>query len=171
MKANAFLYGSLMALALGVAAISSAHAAPNDPVEVEADQLDIDQGAGTAVYRGNVEVRQGEMRLRGDKVEIQRNEAGELSRATAIGNRAYMRHRPEGQEEVMEGQAQRIIYHLAERRVELIDRAELTQGGDRFTGGRLEYFIDRDVVQARSDVEGSENQRIRMTLQPEQPSE
>ncbi|MYL22734.1 lipopolysaccharide transport periplasmic protein LptA [Halomonas alkaliantarctica] len=171
MKANAFLYGSLMALALGVAAISSAHAAPNDPVEVEADQLDIDQGAGTAVYRGNVEVRQGEMRLRGDKVEIQRNEAGELSRATATGNRAYMRHRPEGQEEVMEGQAQRIIYHLAERRVELIDRAELTQGGDRFTGGRLEYFIDRDVVQARSDVEGSENQRIRMTLQPEQPSE
>jgi lipopolysaccharide export system protein LptA len=71
----------------------------------------------------------------------------------------------------MEGQARRIIYYLAERRVELIDRAELTQAGDRFTGGRLEYFIDREVVQARSDVEGSDNQRIRMTLQPEQSSE
>jgi lipopolysaccharide export system protein LptA len=170
MKANVFLNGILIALALGVSA-STAYAAPSDPVEVEADQLDIDQRAGTAVYRGNVEIRQGEMRLRGDQVEITRNEAGELSRATAIGDRAYMRHRPDGQEELMEGQARRIIYYLAERRVELIDRAELTQAGDRFTGGRLEYFIDREVVQARSDVEGSDNQRIRMTLQPEQSSE
>ncbi|NYS59239.1 lipopolysaccharide transport periplasmic protein LptA [Vreelandella salicampi] len=169
MKANAFFYGSLFSLALVLSA-STVYAAPSDPVHVEADQLDIDQRAGTAVYRGNVEIRQGEMRLRGDQVEIERNEAGELSRATAIGDRAYMRHRPDGQEELMEGQARQIIYHLAERRVELINRAELTQAGDRFTGGRLEYFIDREVVQARSDVEGSENQRIRMTLQPEKPS-
>ncbi|MDX1714583.1 MAG: lipopolysaccharide transport periplasmic protein LptA, partial [Halomonas venusta] len=53
-------------------------------------------------------------------------------------------------------------------RVELIDQAELTQQADRFEGGRLEYFIDQGVVQARSDVSGSEPQRIRMTLQPEQ---
>ncbi|MCL7928909.1 lipopolysaccharide transport periplasmic protein LptA [Halomonas llamarensis] len=170
MKANVFFYGSLLVLALGLSA-NPVYAAPSDPVEVEADQLDIDQRAGTAVYRGNVEIRQGEMRLRGDQVEIERNKAGELSRATAIGDRAYMRHRPDGQEELMEGKARRIIYHLTERRVELIGRAELTQAGDHFTGGRLEYFIDRKVVQARSDVEGSENQRIRMTLQPEQPTE
>lgn len=171
MKANAFLHGSLLALALGLSAADSAQAAPSDPVAVEADQLDIDQGAGTAVYRGDVEVRQGEMRLRGDEVAIQRNDAGKLSRATAIGDRAYMRHRPDGQEALMEGQAQRIIYHVAERRIELINNAELHQAGDRFTGGRLEYFIDREIVQARSDVEGSDTQRIRMTLQPEQPSE
>lgn len=108
------------------------------------------------------------MQLRGERVEIERNEAGELSRATSTGERAYLRHQAEGQEGATEGWAKRIIYYVAERRVELIDQAELTQQQDTFTGGRLEYFIDREVIQARSDVDGSEPQRIRMTLQPEQ---
>lgn len=141
---------------------------PQAPIEVEADRLDLDQRAGTAVYTGDVDIRQGPMQLRGDRVEIQRNDAGELSRAIATGERAYLRHQGEGQDGPMEGWGRRVIYHVAERRVELIDQAELTQNDDRFTGGRLEYFIDREVVQARSDVEGSQTQRIRMTLQPEQ---
>lgn len=166
------LLSFITAAAFGVsvlgAGLATAQAAPAEPVQVEADRLDLDQRAGTAVYRGNVEVRQGEMHLRGARVEIQRNDSGELSRATAFGERAYLRHRPDGQKEPIEGEARQIIYHVAERRVELIDQAELDQGGDHFSGGRLEYFIDKEVVQARSDVEGSDNQRIRMTLQPEQ---
>ncbi|WP_249978814.1 lipopolysaccharide transport periplasmic protein LptA [Vreelandella olivaria] len=138
------------------------------PVEVEADRLDLDQRAGTAVYTGNVDIRQGNMQLRGERVEIQRNDAGELSRATATGERAYLRNQLEGEDVPMEGWARRIVYHVTERRVELIDQAELIQKGDRFQGGRLEYFIDQEVVQARSDVSGSEPQRIRMTLQPAQ---
>jgi lipopolysaccharide export system protein LptA len=158
-------------LALSVPLSALAQTSPSQeqaPVEVEADRLDLDQRAGTAVYTGDVDIRQGEMRIRGDRVEIQRNDAGELSRATATGERAYLRHQSEGQEGPTEGWARRIIYHVAERRVELIDQAELVQQDDRFTGGRLEYFIDREVIQARSDVEGSESQRIRMTLQPAQ---
>lgn len=155
---------ALIALAVPLSTAAQQQA----PVEVEADRLDLDQRAGTAVYTGDVDIRQGEMQLRGDRVEIQRNDAGELSLATSTGDRAYLRHQTEGQEGPTEGWARRIIYHVAERRVELIDQAELTQEDDRFTGGRLEYFIDREVIQARSDVDGSEPQRIRMTLQPAQ---
>ena len=169
---NTNMLSFITATALGIsvigAGLATAQAAPVEPVKVEADRLDLDQRAGTAVYRGNVEVRQGEMSLRGARVEIQRNDNGELSRATAFGERAYLRHQPDGQEEPIEGEARQITYHVAERRVELIDQAELNQGGDHFSGGRLEYFIDKEVVQARSDVEGSDNQRIHMTLQPEQ---
>ncbi|WP_311947904.1 lipopolysaccharide transport periplasmic protein LptA [Halomonas piscis] len=167
---NTRLYGCLAAATLGLSVLGAgtAQAAPAVPVEVEANQLDLDQRAGTAVYRGNVKIRQGEMRLRGARVEIQRNDEGELSRATAFGERAYLRHRPDPNKAPIEGNARRIIYHVADRRVELIDQAELDQGGDHFKGGRLEYFIDREVVKARSDVEGSDDQRIRMTLQPEE---
>lgn len=156
---------ALLALAVPLSAAAQTTQAP---VEVEADRLDLDQRAGTAVYSGNVNIRQGEMQLRGERVEIQRNDAGELARAIATGERAYLRNQLDGETTPMEGWARRIIYHVAERRVELIDQAELTQRGDRFQGGRLEYFIDREVVQARSEVEGSESQRIRMTLQPAQ---
>ncbi|MGQ4880351.1 lipopolysaccharide transport periplasmic protein LptA [Billgrantia sp. LNSP4103-1] len=138
------------------------------PVEVEADRLDLDDSAGTAIYTGNVDIRQGTMRLTGDRVEIHRNAAGELSRATARGQRAYIEQQPDPDQPVVRGWGRTIIYHVAERRVELIDRAELHQGGDTFEGGYLEYFLDRRVVQARAEGEGVEgNQRIRMTLQPE----
>lgn len=166
---NTLFYTALFALALPFTAAAQTDASPQQaPVEVEADRLDLDQRAGTAVYTGNVEVRQGEMRIRGERVEIQRNDAGELSRATSTGERAYLRHQAQDQDGPTEGWARRIIYHVAERRVELIDQAELIQRQDTFKGGRLEYFIDREVIQARSEVDGSEPQRIRMTLQPEE---
>jgi len=166
---KALIYTALFALAVPLsAAAQTSSSSQQAPVEVEADRLDLDQRAGTAVYTGNVQISQGEMQLRGERVEIQRNNAGELSRATSTGERAYLRHQADGQDGPTEGWARRIIYHVAERRVELIDQAELTQQDDKFTGGRLEYFIDREVIQARSDVEGSEPQRIRMTLQPAQ---
>ncbi|WP_299316323.1 lipopolysaccharide transport periplasmic protein LptA [uncultured Halomonas sp.] len=139
------------------------------PIEVEADRLDLDDRAGTAVYTGDVDIRQGSMRLTGDRVEIQRNAQGQLSRAIATGERAYLEQQPDPAEPVVRGWGRTIIYHVAERRMELIDRAELHQGGDTFDGGHLEYFLDRRVVQARSEGEGVEGrQRIRMTLQPEQ---
>ncbi|MCA8865009.1 MULTISPECIES: lipopolysaccharide transport periplasmic protein LptA [unclassified Halomonas] len=163
---KALVYTAFFALAIPLTA--QAQTSQQAPIEVEADRLDLDQRAGTAVYSGDVDIRQGEMQLRGERVEVKRNEAGELSTATATGERAYLRHQGEGQEGPTEGWARRIIYHVAERRVELIDQAELTQQEDTFNGGRLEYFIDREVIQARSDVDGSEPQRIRMTLQPEQ---
>lgn len=166
---NVLIRTALFVIALPISAAALPVMAQSQaPVEVEADRLDLDQRAGTAVYSGNVDIRQGNMQLRGDRVEIQRNDAGELSRAVATGGRAYIRNQLEDQASPMEGWAKRIIYHVAERRVELIDQAELTQQADRFEGGRLEYFIDQGVVQARSDVSGSEPQRIRMTLQPEQ---
>jgi lipopolysaccharide export system protein LptA len=169
---------SLPALALGgllcaglMLATAPALALDNDasaPIEVEADRLDLDDRAGTAVYTGDVDIRQGSLRVTGDRVEIRRNAAGELSRATATGERAYIEQQPDPAEPVVRGWGRTIVYHVAERRVELIDRAELHQGGDTFDGGYLEYFLDRRVVQARAEAEGVEGrQRIRMTLQPE----
>ena len=124
---KSLLYTALFALAVPLSALAQNSQAP---VEVEADRLDLDQRAGTAVYTGNVDIRHGGMQLRGERVEIERNEAGELSRATSTGERAYLRHQAEGQEGPTEGWARRIIYHVAERRVELIDQAELTQQED-----------------------------------------
>ncbi len=161
-----------LALLLALATAPLAQAQNRDaeaPIEVEANRLDLDDRAGTAVYTGDVDIRQGSMRLTGDRVEIHRNDTGELSRAVATGERAYLEQQPAPDEPVVRGWGRTVVYHVAERRVELIDRAELHQGGDTFDGGYLEYFLDRRVVQARSEAEGVEGrQRIRMTLQPEQ---
>ncbi|MCW4151625.1 lipopolysaccharide transport periplasmic protein LptA [Halomonas sp. 18H] len=142
------------------------------PIQVEADRLDLDDRAGTAVYQGNVRIQQGSMKLQGERVEIRRNEAGQLARAIATGNRAYIEQQPQPNADLVQGWARRIVYHVAERRLELVDRAELHKGDDTFQGGYLQYFLDRRVVQARSSAEGvDDNQRVRMTLEPEQQSD
>ncbi|WP_148254638.1 lipopolysaccharide transport periplasmic protein LptA [Aidingimonas lacisalsi] len=141
------------------------------PIEVSADRLDLDDSAGTAVYTGAVEMQQGSMKLTGDRVEILRNDSGEVSRVTATGDdqRAYIEQQPAENEPVVKGWGHTVIYHAAERRVELYDDAELHQARDRFSGAFVEYFLDRRQVQARSQREGSdESQRVHMTLNPEQ---
>lgn len=165
-----FTLAGLLALTLLPAATAQAlEGDASAPVRVEADRFDLDNRAGSAVYQGDVRIQQGSMKLTGDQVEIYRNPDGQLSRAVATGERAYIEQKPSPEENLMKGWGRQIIYHVAERRVELIDKAELHQGGDTFDGGYLEYFLDRRVVQARSSAEGVEgSQRVRMTLEPEQ---
>lgn len=160
------LAGSLLLVASGTADAQEHDA--SQPINVVADRLDLDDLAGTAVYTGDVDIRQGALQVTGDRVEIRRNDAGEVSLITATGERAYVEQRPAAEEDLMRGWGRTIIYHVAERRVELIDQAELHQARDTFDGGYVEYFLDRRVVQARSDIDGSEPQRVRMTLNPEQ---
>ncbi|ALM52112.1 lipopolysaccharide transport periplasmic protein LptA [Halomonas huangheensis] len=162
-----------LALAAGLtsSAVSALDSDRNAPIQVEADRLDLDDRAGTAVYTGDVRIQQGSMILTGNRVEIQRNDQGELSMATATGERAYLEQKPSPEEPVVKGWGRKVVYHVAERRIELIDQAELHKANDTFDGAYLEYFLDRRVVQARSSADGVDGtQRIRMTLEPENQS-
>nr|WP_297459275.1 lipopolysaccharide transport periplasmic protein LptA [uncultured Halomonas sp.] len=140
------------------------------PIKVAADRLDLDDRAGTAVYTGDVEMQQGSMRLTAERVEIERNAQGEVTLVTAIGEgeRAYIEQKPAPEDPLVKGWGNTIVYHAAERRVELIEQAELHQGGDIFNGAYVEYFLDRRVVQARSETRSGESERVRMTLTPKQ---
>lgn len=59
---------------------------PDLPVEVTADQLDVDQQTGEAVFSGNVLISQGEMRLSAQRVEvIYAQQEGRIARMEATG--------------------------------------------------------------------------------------
>ncbi|MGC3872037.1 lipopolysaccharide transport periplasmic protein LptA [Halomonas sp. GXIMD04776] len=161
--AGLMLYGSIAATAHALDSDASA------PIEIAADRLDVDDKAGTAVYTGDVDMQQGSMKLTADRVEIERNAQGEVSRVTASNEagRAYLEQKPAPQDPIVKGWGETIIYHAAERRVELMRQAELHQGGDTFNGAYVEYFLDRRQVQARSQSESGAKERVRMTLTPQ----
>lgn len=139
------------------------------PIEIAADRLDLDNQAGTAVYAGDVAMQQGSMKLTADRVEIERNAEGNVSRVTATGEnqRAYLEQQPAPGDPIAKGWGRTIVYHAGERRVELIRQAELHQAGDTFNGAYVEYFLDRRQVRARSDNNGNQRERVRMTLTPQ----
>lgn len=142
----------------------------NAPIEIAADRLDLDDQAGTAVYTGSVDMQQGSMKLIAERVEIERNTQGEVTRVTARGGneRAYIEQQPEPDAPTVKGWGDTIVYHAGERRVELIQQAELHQARDTFNGAYVEYFLDKRQVQARSETQGSGSERVRMTLTPRQ---
>lgn len=61
------------------------------PVEIGADQLQVNQSDGSATFTGNVAIAQGDMRLSGDKVMVEYAAAGgdptgRIQRLLATGN-------------------------------------------------------------------------------------
>lgn len=164
---TAALAGAVLGLAShGALALESD---ASQPIKIAADQLRLDDNAGTAVYLGEVDMQQGSMHLTAARVEIERNAQGEVSTVTAYGSdgeRAYLEQKPAPDAPLAKGWGETVIYHAAERRVELIDNAELHQAGDTFNGAYVEYFLDRRQVRARSDDDGKGDQRVRMTLTP-----
>ncbi|WP_110685239.1 lipopolysaccharide transport periplasmic protein LptA [Salinicola aestuarinus] len=142
------------------------------PIHIAADQLEIDDSEGTAVYSGGVDMQQGSMQLNAARVDIQRGNNGQVSVVTAKGGsrRAHLAQTPAPDQEQVEGWGDTVIYHAAERRVELVGNAELHQGGDTFDGAYVEYYLDSRRVSARSSRSGEDESggRVRMTLTPQQ---
>lgn len=141
----------------------------NQPINIVADRLDLDDRAGTAVYTGDVDMQQGSMKLTAQRVEIERNDQGAVTLVTATDDaqRAYLEQRPAPDDPLVKGWGKTIIYHAGERRVELVGQAELHQASDTFNGAYVEYFLDNRQVQARSQAQGSQNERVRMSLTPQ----
>lgn len=168
------LFPAIIALGLATQPALALESDRNQPINISADALNIDESAGTAVYTGTVEVDQGSMQLRSQRVELERGENGGLSRLTARDGddgRAYVEQKPSPEEPLARGWGETIIYHAGERRVELIGNAELHQSGDTFNGGYVEYFLDTRQINARgsrsAESQEDDGGRVRMQLTPD----
>lgn len=105
------------------------------PVEVTADELKVDQAAGTAVFAGNVVVGQGEMRLSANRVEVayasaDNNPTGQISSLVALGNVILVN----GAEAA---EAQRAVYSIDNASIVMSGAVLLTQGDNALSGERL----------------------------------
>ncbi len=133
------------------------------PIHVEADRLTVSQESGTSVYRGNVVVNQGSLRLSAEEVSIF-SEADEITRIVAsVPDTATKLAVYEQQEQLVQGQARRIIYHVSEDRLEFVGDAALRRGNDtRVSGDRVNYDAAAGRVNASSEQSG----RVKTTITP-----
>lgn len=135
----------------------------DQPLELEADEAELDNSTGVSTYTGNVIVTQGSMRLEADKLVVHA-EDGDVQSMEATGQPAYFRQRPEGEDKDVEGGGLQIDYRAADSKVILTGDAWVNQGKDELRGARIEYDIEAERVVANRD-KGGEN-RVRIILQP-----
>ena len=133
------------------------------PIELEADQAELDESRGVSIYTGNVVVVQGTMRLSGDKVTVYTVD-GSPQRLVTEGNPARFRQRPDGKSEDVIATAKELEHLVSEDLLKLRGDALVIQDGDEFQGDRMEYHIATDKLNASTD-EGSTS-RVKITLQP-----
>ncbi len=141
------------------------------PIHIEADQAEISERQGIMTYTGHVLLRQGGIELRADTVVVYSKD-GELQRITAEGQPVHYSQKP-GAEKAIKGVSQRMEYRAKDKRLLLLGDAEFWQGGNRFSGNRIQYDPETERVIANAgdtdlatDSASGKKPRVSVTLQP-----
>lgn len=122
------------------------------PVEVTADQLDVSQTDGSAEFRGNVVVGQGEMRLSAERVLVIYAEGqSRIQRMEAVGN-VILVNGPDAAE------AQRADYSIDTGVIVMTGDVLLTQGQSAITSDKMTVNLTQGTAQMNGRVKTVINQ-------------
>ncbi len=142
------------------------------PIEIQADQAELNETDQTARYLGNVELQQGTLRIVCDELLIVNTDAG-ISKVHATGSPAQYEQTLDENQPPLQAQALEIIYIPQDGKIVLKEQASIKQSGHVFEGYRIEYDINKQLLSASSSQndKGSHNSnptknRVKMTLQP-----
>ena len=121
----------------------------DQPVDIDADEVDIDFKTGKRTFNGNVRVIQGTLRIKADKIVAQYKD-GELVDATAYGTPAKFRQRPDGKPDDVEGEGNTIYVNQANNSITLKKQAALKQGFDTARGQEIFYNMANDTLKIKN---------------------
>ncbi len=164
---------------LGVAS-SSAQALSTDreqPIVIEAAAAEADNRTRITVYRGDVVITQGTLRITGDTVWIHFDDSNTITKAVSVGKPAKFRQLPDGKEDYMTADAERMEYHADQDLILLLGNARYGEGKDKITAPRIVYDSRRGRVKAGANPDGSQSSesvtdesdksdRVRITITP-----
>ncbi|MFO7705710.1 MAG: lipopolysaccharide transport periplasmic protein LptA [Halopseudomonas sp.] len=164
-----------VALVLGLGLSVASIAADRDqPIRIQANSATLDDRNNTAIYTGDVIITQGSMQLTGNRVTLNTDAEGAVSKIVSQGAPATYKQTPEGGAPV-DARGQTIEYLADVERVVLIDKAFLEQEGNTFKGEYISYDIAREVVDAgrasNGGATGAQQDRIEILIQPRKRSE
>ena len=150
----------------------------DQPIEIEADSADLDDAKGVTIYRGNVVLTQGSVRMTGDTMTVYFTDA-ELDTVIMEGKPARYRQLPDNSKIYDEAEALRMEYYEFKNLIVLIDKASFKQEGLSFSGNRIEYDTEHSRIKARGSVKqqngsgssGSSGERVKIILKPRKKKE
>lgn len=125
----------------GLLYISNAQALDSDknaPVTINADTTSIDFRTGQRVLTGNVEITQGTLNIRANKVVLI-YKGDDIDTATAHGKPVKFKQMPEGQTVMVHGEGKTLKLKQAKNLITLTENAKITQGSNTITG-RVIYY-------------------------------
>ena len=130
---------------IGAMALSSDR---DQPAVIEADDVEFDFRTGVRTYRGNVSVVQGTLQINSDKLIVNYKD-GKMQDATAWGNPARFRQRPDGKKDDVIGKGKKILLNEVKNTLTLYTKASLKQGSDTAHGEIIIYDMAKDKLRVK----------------------
>lgn len=134
-----------------------------EPLDVSANSTDGTLGDGITTLRGNVDIRQGTLRITADEAEVNKID-GRVSSVTFRGQPASLEQEIEEQG-LVRAIANVIDYQVASGLVTLTGNADVKHPQYQISGELLTYDLNIQHFQGSSDENG--NGRIHILLDPE----
>lgn len=165
---------SLGLIGLGLCAwFGMAQALPGDhnqPIELEADSVDLNEKTGQAIYKGNVELNQGSIRLQAQEVRVLFAD-GKPAKVIATGYPVRFRQRPAEGQDYHRGQARKAEYSVHSSELIMTGSAVMSQGKNTFRSERIVYDRAKGRIKAgqslKDQATGNQpKERVKITLDP-----
>jgi len=144
---------------------STAHALESDRQQqllINADTTDGTLGDGTAILRGNVEIRQGSLLVKANVAEVEKAD-GRVRQVILTGTPVLLQQEIE-QEGLVTATAKTITYQVATGMVTLTGEADVNHPQYHISGEVLTYDMNQQHFQGSG---GDGNGRLRIELAPE----
>ncbi|PLY16523.1 MAG: lipopolysaccharide transport periplasmic protein LptA [Sedimenticola sp.] len=156
---NSWLFAALLLLNTTAFALESDK---DQPIGIEADSVEIDDGTGQSIYKGNVILTQGSIRITASSITVTQTN-GVTSKVVANGNPVTFKQDGDQGSGTIKGKAKQAEYLANSDTLFLIGDAELTQGKDSFKSDRITYDRAKAVVKAGASAKGKE--RVKVTIE------
>lgn len=162
-------------LLLSLAMPANAERADSEqPIQLEADRMSIDDLNKVQVLEGNVVLIQGTLQILTSRLVVTQDADG-FQKGVATGGAnglARFRQKRDGQEGYIEGEAERIEYNARSEKSEFFNRAWVKSGGDEVRGQYISYdALNEKYLVTTGDgktksATGAAQARVRAIIQP-----
>ncbi len=164
---------SLMSLVIAGAILvpASLWALPDDqqqPIRIQSNSAVIDDNKGVSIYRGNVNVLQGSIKVLADTVTVHNGENG-ITRVVAVGTPAHYQQQREADSTLTNAYGNIVEYRIIDQFIRIHKNAKLEEDGNSFSGERIDYDMKHRTVKAYSDTNapsGDKSSRVEIIIQP-----
>jgi lipopolysaccharide export system protein LptA len=119
------------------------------PIQIQSNSAEFDDKKGTATYKGDVIMQQGNRMMTSLELIIARDPQGKIDSMKATGAPAYFYVKPESDKPPVHGKANNLQYFPKQDKLLLLEEAELIQNGDTVLGNYLIYSIATRVLSSR----------------------
>ena len=168
--ASLFLLSPALLVPTPVFALSSDN---QQPIQIQSNSAEIDEQKGITIYKGDVEVIQGTIKLLADRVTVF-SEGDKVNRVLAIGQPAHYQQIPKPGDQTIHAYGNSIEYLVTKEKLKVKTNARVEQKDTFSTTGKvIDYDMKKGVAHASSGSTTSrvkDKSRVQTVLQPKKAS-